>query len=102
MERTYCVTEQYVLKALKVAFCSISLSKVEANDKKDLCGIQKQKQKPLWDKGLQWDKIGEESKSIPKAVARDIPHVEEKKKETKSRNREEIKAAEEKKERKGF
>ena len=29
-------------------------------------------------------------------MARDIPHVEEKKKETKSRNREEIKAAEEK------
>ena len=59
-----------------------------------------------WEKGLQWHKIGEESKSIPKAVARDIPHVEEKKKETKSRNREEIKAAEEKKrkkkERKGF
>ena len=34
----------------------------------------------LWEKGLQWGKIGEESKSIPKAVARDIPHVEEKKK----------------------
>ena len=46
------------------------------------------------------EKKGEESKSIPKAAARDKPHGEEKKKETKSRKqREEVKAAEEKKER---
>ena len=42
----------------------------------------------------------EESKSKTKVVARDKPHGEEKKKETKSRKqREEVKAAEEKKER---
>ena len=72
---------------MKGAWCGRSLSKVEANDKKDLCGIQKQKQKPLWDKGLQWDKIGEESKSITKAAARDKPHGEEiRKKKKKKKN----------------
>ena len=41
----------------------------------------------LWEEGLQWDKIGEESKSIPKAGARDKPHGEEKeKKKKKKRN----------------
>ena len=38
----------------------------------------------LWEEGLQCNKIGEESKSIPKATARDKPHREEKKKKPKT------------------
>ena len=84
------MTEQYV-QALKVACCSWSLSKVE----KQICNYRtkgplwhtKTKAKAelwLWEKGLQWDKIGEESKSIPKVVAKDKPHGEEKKKKPKA------------------
>ena len=54
----------------------------------------------FWEKGLQWDKIGEESKSIPKAAARDKPYGEEKKKKRNQKPKQRRnKAAEEKKER---
>ena len=74
------------LKALKIACCSKSVSKVETNlqlqDKRTSVAhknkIKSKLNSSLWEKGLQWDKIGEESKS---------------------RYREETKAAEENKER---